>query len=107
YDDIETDGYHIFSRTSARTSGFYPNRFPDYPGATLSELSVGDRITIRAFFPVGPGKPPRVDSGCIDLKIEHIDDDHLFAAILTELPKNFALSTGDSLEIWEDEILYS
>jgi hypothetical protein len=106
YDDIITDGYHIFSRTSAKIRGFYPNQFPDYPGTKLSELSVGDTITIRAFFPVGSGKPPQVDGGYIDLEIEHMEEDHIFAVIQTELPANFALSTGDSTEIREDEVLY-
>ena len=105
YDDITTDGYHIFSRTRAKIKGFYPNQFPDYPGAKLSELSVGDHITVRAFFPVGSGKPPQVDGGYIDLEIEHMDEDQVLAVIQTQLPGNFALSTGNSIEIREDEIL--
>lgn len=106
YDDITTDGYHIFSRTSAKIKGFYPNQFPDYPGAKFSELSVGDHITVRAFFPVGSGKPPQVDGGYIDLEIEHMEEDQIWAVIETQLPENFALGTGDSIEIREDEILY-
>ena len=106
YDDITTDGYHIFSRTSAKIKGFYPNQFPDYPGAKLSELSVGDRITVRAFFPVGSGEPPRVDGGYIDLEIERMDEPRVLAVIQTQLPGNFVLSKGDSIEIREDEILY-
>ena len=106
YDDIKADGYHVFSRTSAKIKGFYPNQFPDYPGAKLTDLSVGDQITVRVFFPVGSGKPPRVDGGYVDLEIEHVDTDHVFGVIQTQLPKEFALSAGDSLEIREDEILY-
>jgi len=106
YDDIKADGDHVFSRTSAKIKGFYPNQFPDYPGAKLTDLSVGDQITVRVFFPVGSGKPPRVDGGYVDLEIEHVDTDHVFGVIQTQLPKEFALSAGDSLEIREDEILY-
>ncbi|MEN8134458.1 MAG: hypothetical protein ABFS18_02825 [Thermodesulfobacteriota bacterium] len=106
HSEIEEDGYHIFSIEKAKITGFYPNRFPDYPGVKLTELSIGDRITIRAFFPVGPGEPIQIDGGYIDLEIEHVDSDHVFGEIQTELPKEFALSNGDSLEIREDEILY-
>ena len=106
YDDIIEDGFHIFSLSNAKIKGFYPNQFPDYPGARLRDLEVGDIITIRAFFPIGKGDPPRVDGGFIDLEIEHVDSDHLFAVIITELPDEFALETGESVEIGEDEILY-
>jgi len=50
FDDIIEDGYHIFSLTHAKTTGFYPNQFPEYPGVKLGSIVVGDRITIRAFF---------------------------------------------------------
>ncbi|MEJ2689819.1 MAG: hypothetical protein P8130_07695 [Deltaproteobacteria bacterium] len=105
YDDILEDGYHIFSREKARIAGFYPNQFPDYPDVILSELSIGDRITIRAFFPVGSGDPPQVDGGYIDLEIEHIESDHVLAVIKTQLPEEFALSSGETIEIRQDEIL--
>jgi hypothetical protein len=106
YSDIERDGYHIYSRKNAKIKGFYPNEFPDYPNVSLGDLKVGGRITIRAFFPTGAGSTIRVDGGYIDLEVEHIETDHIFGVILTELPEEFALGTGDSLEIWEDEILY-
>ena len=104
--DIVEDGYHIFSLTKVKIAGFYPNEFPDYPGANLNELSVGDRITIRAFFRIGSGEPAKVDGGLIDLEIEHIDSAHVVGVILTKLPEEFPLSTGDSHEIATDEILY-
>ena len=106
YTDIMEDGYHIFSRNKAKIPGFYPNQFPDYPGVRLNQLRVGDDITIRAFFPIGNGKPIQVDGGYIDLEVEHIESDHVFAVIQTQLPEEFALSTGDTIEIREDEILY-
>jgi hypothetical protein len=106
YSDIERDGYHIYSRNNAKIKGFYPSEFPDYPSLSLGNLKAGDQITIRAFFPAGAGSTIRVDGGYIDLEIEHIETDHIFGVILTELPEEFALGTGDSLEIREDEILY-
>ncbi len=106
YADIVKDGYHIFSMNSAKISGFYPNEFPDYPGVKLKYLSIGDKITVRAFFPIGSGEPVQVDGGYIDLEIEHIDKDHVFGVIVTQLPDEFPLGAGDSLEIMEDEILY-
>jgi hypothetical protein len=30
----------------------------------------------------------------------------MMGAIITELPKGFALSTGESIEVFEEEILY-
>ena len=106
YSDIEKDGYHIFSIEKAKISGFYPNQFPDYPGVKLQDLRIGDRITVRAFFPIGSGDPIQVDGGYIDLEIEHVESDHVLGEIQSELPEEFALSTGDTLEIREDEILY-
>jgi hypothetical protein len=106
YSDITEDGYHIFSLNKAKIPGFYPNQFPDYPGVKLNQLRVGDDITIRAFFPIGNEEPIQVDGGYIDLEIECVEPDLVLAVIQTQLPEEFALSTGDTIEIREDEILY-
>ncbi len=106
YNEIMEDKYHILSLKNAKTPGFYPNQFPDYPGVKIRQLKVGDLITIRAFFPIGTGTPAQVDSGLIDLEVEHVETDHLFAVIRTQLPDEFVLSKGESIELWEDEILY-
>ena len=107
YADIIEDGYHIFSCKSAKIPDFYPNEFPDYTGVKFNELSIGDRITIRAFFRIGPEEEPmKVYGGYLDLEIEHIDSDHILGKILTKLPEEFPLSAGSSLEIAEGEILY-
>lgn len=103
--DIEEDGYHIFSRKYAKIPGYYLSEFPEYPGAKISDLSVGDQITIRAFFNIGAGKSKRIDGGYIDLEIEHIEDDHVMALIVTQLPSHFPLQTGSTIELFEDEIL--
>ena len=48
----------------------------------------------------------RVDGGYVDLRIELVEEDTVMGVIVTELPKEFALSTGESIEVYEDEILY-
>ncbi len=48
----------------------------------------------------------RVDGGHIDLRIELVEKDTVMGAIITELPTEFALSTGESLEVFPEEILY-
>jgi hypothetical protein len=106
FDDVVENGYHIFSLNLAKKPGFYPNKFPDYPGIKLSSLVVGDHVTIRAFFRIGSGEPIQVDGGYIDLEVELVEEDHIFGVIITKLPAHFPLQTGSSLEIMEDEILY-
>ena len=104
--EIEEDGYHIFSFKNAKIPGYYPNKFPGYPGVSISDLKIGDTITIRVFFKIGTGNNIHVDSGYIDLDVEFIDGDVILAGINTLLPDKFPLKTGGSLEIFEDEILY-
>lgn len=106
FGEIMEDGYHIFSRTNAKTPGYYPNQFPDYLGVKLCSLSESDRVTIRSLFRVYSRKDMKIDSGHIDLEVELIEPEHIFGVILTELPKQFPLETGRSLKICEDEILY-
>jgi len=106
FKDILEDGYHIFSLEDAKIPDYYPHKFPDYPGIDLKDLYVGDVITIRAFFGTGAGENSRVDGGYLDLEVEHIEGDTVFGVILTKLPKGFPLETGESLEVFKDEILY-
>jgi hypothetical protein len=42
----------------------------------------------------------------MDLEVEHIEEDKILAVIFTELPEEFPLETGDSIEVFEEEILY-
>jgi len=105
--DIINNGYHIVNLKKAKLPNFYPNSFPDYPGVQLKELSIGDHITIRAFFLVEPkGQPYRIEGGYIDLEVEQIEPDCIVAGIQTELPQHFPLGVGDAIEILEEEILY-
>lgn len=106
FKDIVEEGYHIFSLKNAKKPDFYPNEFPDYPGVSIKDLKVGDKITVRVFFRVGTGEEFRVDGGYIDLGVEDIFFDGVTAVILTELPKEFSLGTGDSIDVFEEEILY-
>ena len=100
------EGYHIYSLKNAKIQGYYPNKFQDYPGVNLKELKIDDVITVRVFFAVGSSDNIRVDGGYLDLEIEKIDDDRVLAVILTELPDDYPLGTGDSVEVYEEEILY-
>ncbi len=106
FSDIKEDGYHVYSLKNAKKSNYYPKELPDYTGAPLKDLKEDDIITIRVFFGIGKGKKMRVDGGHIALRVEFVDKDRLMGAIITELPGDFALSTGESIEIFPEEILY-
>ena len=106
FSDINDDGYHIYSLKNAKKPGYYPFELPDYPGVVLKDLKEDDIVTIRIFFGMGKGKNMRVDGGHIDLRVEFVDKDSVMGAIITELPGEFALSTGESIEVFQEEILY-
>ena len=106
FKEILENGYHVFSMENAKVPDYYPNKFPDYPGVDLQNLHIGDVVTIRVFFRVGAGQNVRADGGYLDLEVEHIEDETVFGVIQTQLPKEFPLQAGDSLEIYPDEILY-
>ncbi|MFT5701468.1 MAG: hypothetical protein ACI8ZB_004363 [Desulforhopalus sp.] len=106
FSDIRKDGYHIYSLKNAKKRGFYPSEIPDYPGVLLKDLKEDDTITIRVFFGIGKGKDMRVDGGHLDLRVELVEEGNIFAVITTQLPKELSLSTGDSLELFPEEILY-
>ena len=106
FKEILENGYHVFSMENAKVPDYYPNKFPDYPGVDLQHLHIGDVVTIRVFFRIGSGQNVRADGGYLDLEVEHIEGDTVFGVIQTQLPKEFPLQAGDSLEIYPDEILY-
>lgn len=106
FKDVRADGYHIYSLKNAKKPNYYAPELPAYQGVKLKDLKEGDTITIRVFFGIGKGKDMRVDGGYLDLKVEHIEDDSVSAVIVTQLPKEFPLSTGDSIEVFQEEILY-
>jgi hypothetical protein len=104
--DIEKDGYHIYSLLNAKTPGYYPSELPHYPGVNRDELRVDDVVTIRVFFGVGTGKHMHIDGGLLCLKIEYVDKYEILGAVLTQLPKEFSIQTGATIEIYQEEILY-
>ena len=105
FKDIIDEGYHIFNLKNAKIPNYYPNKFPDDPCVPLKDLKVGDVITVRAFFRVGSGEDIHADGGYIDLEVEDIIHDGVTAVILTQLPEEFPLETGEAIEIFEEEIL--
>ena len=106
FSDIINEGYHIFSLMNAKKPDYYPNEFPDYPGVSVKDLQPDDIITIRVFFRVGSDKDVRADGGYLDLEVEHVEGNSVLAVILTELPDDFSLKTGETIELFEEEILY-
>ncbi len=105
FSDIKEDGYHIYSLKNVKKPNFSPPELPDYAGVSLKDLKENDIITIRVFFRIGPIKEMRVDSGHIDLRVEVVEEESVMAVITTQLPGEFALSTGENIELYEDEIL--
>jgi hypothetical protein len=106
YEDIITEGYHIFSLKNAKIPDYYPDEFLDDQGISIKDLKVGDTITVRVFFRVDDGEDISADGGYMDLEVEEILHDKVTAVILTELPEEFPLEAGDSIEVFEEEILY-
>jgi len=106
FKEILENGYHVFSMENAKVPDYYPNKFPDYPGVDLQHLHIGDLVTIRVFFRIGADEHVRADGGYLDLEVEHIEGETVFGVIQTQLPQEFPLQAGDSLEIYPDEILY-
>ena len=104
--EILENGYHVFSMENAKEPDYYPNKFPDYPGVDLQHLHIGDVVTILVFFRIGVGQNVRADGGYLDLEVEHIEGETVFGVIQTQLPKEFPLQAGYSLEIYINEILY-
>ncbi len=104
--DLKEEGFHIFSKKKSKIKGFYPEEFPKYDDEIdLSSLKAGNVVTIRVFFLVSRDPVFRADGGYIDLEIEFIDGETIWGNILTELPPNFPLAKGTSIELSIDEIL--
>jgi hypothetical protein len=48
----------------------------------------------------------RVDGGRVDLRVENIIYDGVTAVVITKLPTKFALSNGDSIDVFQEELQY-
>jgi hypothetical protein len=106
YEDIITEGYHIFSLKNAQIPNYYPDQFLDDQCISIKDLKVGDTITVRVFFRVDYCEDISAEGGYIDLEVEELFHDKVTAVILTELPEEFPLEKDDSIEVFEEEILY-
>lgn len=106
FKDIREDGFHIYNLDNAEMPNYYPDELPDFPGVALKELKEDDIITVWVYFGIGSGDDMRVDGGYLDLRIEFVDVEKVLAAVITELPDEFALSKGESIEVFPEEILY-
>lgn len=106
FSDLANEGFHIFSRRNAKIAGYYPNSFPSFPELDIADIRVGDTLTVRAFFGAKSALS-RIDSGHMDLVVEHVDRDAetIFGNIVTELPAGFALAKGTTIELSLDEVL--
>ncbi len=75
----------------------------------MSVAGLGDKdggSSPPLFFKIGSGKTMRVDGGYVDLEIELVEDNSIMGVVLTELPEDFALGHGESIEVYAEEILY-
>jgi len=104
--EIENDGYAIFSKENAKKKGYYPTEFPDFEDIDIKDIKPDDILTIRAFFKIGKGNNCKIDSGLIDINMETVEGDEIWGCILTELPSTFPLQKNDSIELNIDELLY-
>ncbi len=102
---IEDDGYAIFSKNKNKKSNYYPNKFPKMEEIELIQIHESDVIEIRAFFKIEIENNYKIESGLITAKIETIVNDEIYANILTELPSNFSLQRGITIELRIDEII--
>ena len=104
FNDIKEKGYVVFNLNKSDLPNYYPGAFNKYPGVSVNALNIYDIITIKIFV---LGEAGRIVDGYIDLTVESIENDKIIADILTILPEaNFPLSTGDWLELLEEEILF-
>ena len=106
HEDIITEGYHIFSLKNAKIPNYYPDEFLDDLDISIKDLKVGDTITVRVFFRVDDGEDINADGGYMDLEVEEILHTKVTAVILTELPEEYPLEKDDSIDVFEEEILY-
>ncbi len=106
FSDIIEDGYHIFSRKNAKKPEFYQNEFPDYPGVKIKDIKQDDRVAIRILFLSGVDEYPQTESELVEMEVVFVDDDSIVAEVMTELPDEAPLERYDSLELYEEDILY-
>jgi len=107
FKDIKEDRYHIFSLKNAKIPNYYTDEIPnDETGVEITDLKVGDTITVRVFFRIEDiGEEIQAEGGYMDLLVEGITDRAVSGVIFTQLPEVFVLGTGDTIEVFEEQIL--
>lgn len=103
-DEIDTEGFAIFSRKKAK-GDYYLTDFPEYKKIRLKDIREGDVYTIRAFFPKPGTEGLQIESGVMIVKVEFVDKEIVWACILTQLPEEFPLQKGTTIELSADELL--
>ncbi len=106
FSDVKEDGYHIYSLKNAKKPNFYPPELPDYPGVPLKDLKEDDVITIRVFFLVGDDECLQIKSELVEMEVVFVEHDSVVLEVMTELSDEAPLEKYDSLELYEEDILY-
>ncbi len=109
--DIEKYGYVIFSNKKAKLlQNYYPTVSNKYPIVSIEKLKIYDLVTIKVFVTRGGGTDiPTIVDDYVDLTVESVDigADVIVAKVISPLPEDFVFKTGASIELREEEILYS
>ncbi len=106
FKDITEKGYHIFSLKNAKKPNFYPNEFPDYPVARIKDLKKDNWVAIRVFFLAGTDEYLQIESKLVEMEVGFVYDDSVVLEVITELTDDAPLEKYDSLELYEEDILY-
>jgi hypothetical protein len=107
FDDIKEKSYVVFSNKKKDLPNYYTTILNDYPGVSIKNLQTHDLFTIKVYVTHGVSLSlPNIVDGYIDLTVESITDVGVVGKIITELPEDFPLKTGSSMEVLEEEILY-
>ena len=107
FDDIKEEGYVVFSNKKKDLPNYYTTILNDYPGVSSKNLQTHNLFTIKVYVAHGVSLSlPRIIDDYIDLTVESITDVGVIGKIVTELPEDFPLKTGSSMEVLEEEILY-
>lgn len=105
--DIKERGYVVFSNKKKDLPNYYTTIFNNYPGVSIKNLNIHDLFTVKVYVAHGVKYSLlNIIDGYIDLTVESITEDGVVGKIITELPEDFPLKTGSSMEVLEEEILY-
>ncbi len=106
FKDMVEDEFHIFSLKNTKKPDFYPKELPEYPGVKIKDLKKDDRVAIRIFFLSGTDDNLQTESELVEMEVVVVEDDDVVVEVMTELPDEAPLEKYDSLELYEEDILY-